>query len=75
MTISIGIAVVQGPGCRSDDVLAQADAAMHSVKKTGRNKIVTVEGGSPKRSASPRPAVSTVRRSDKSPDSSIDLST
>ena len=48
---------------------------MYSVKKTGRNKIVTVEGGSPNRSASPRPAVSTVRRSDKSPDSSIDLST
>jgi diguanylate cyclase (GGDEF)-like protein len=48
MAFSIGIAVVQGPECQSDEVLAQADAAMYSVKKTGLNKIVTVEGGSPK---------------------------
>jgi diguanylate cyclase (GGDEF)-like protein len=75
MTISIGIAVVQGPGCHTDEVLAQADAAMYSVKKTGRNKIVTVECSSPNRSASPRPVGSTVRRSGKSPDSSINLST
>lgn len=45
MTISVGIAVVQGPECHSDEVLAQADAAMYSVKKTGLNKIVTVEVG------------------------------
>ena len=45
MTISIGIAVVLGPECHSDEVLAQADAAMYSVKKTGLNKIITVEGG------------------------------
>ena len=51
MTISIGIAVVPGPGCLSDEVLAQADAAMYSVKKTGSNKIVTVKGGSPVQSA------------------------
>jgi diguanylate cyclase (GGDEF)-like protein len=44
MTLSIGIAVVQGPECDSDQVLAQADAAMYSVKKTGLNKIVMVEG-------------------------------
>jgi diguanylate cyclase (GGDEF)-like protein len=75
MTISIGLAVVQGPGCHTDDVLAQADAAMYSVKKTGGNKIVTVEGGSPNRSASPRPVGSTVRQSDKGPDSSINPST
>lgn len=71
MTLSIGIAVVQGPGCYTDEVLAQADTAMYSVKKTGGNKIVTVEGGSPHRSASPRPVGSTVRQSDKGPDSSI----
>jgi len=51
MTISVGIAVVQGPECHSDEVLAQADAAMYSVKKTGLNKIVTVEVGSPNRPA------------------------
>jgi diguanylate cyclase (GGDEF)-like protein len=45
MTMSIGVAVVQGPDCRSDEVLAQADAAMYSVKKTGLNKIVIVESG------------------------------
>jgi diguanylate cyclase (GGDEF)-like protein len=76
MTISIGIAVVRGPGCYSDEVLAQADAAMYSVKKTGRNNIVTVEcGKGPNRSASPRPVGSTVRRSGKNSDSSINLST
>lgn len=47
MTMSVGIAVVQGPNCHSDDVLAQADAAMNSVKKTGLNKVVIVEGSSP----------------------------
>ena len=47
MTMSVGVAVVQGPDCRSDDVLAQADAAMYSVKKTGLHKIVIVEGSSP----------------------------
>ncbi len=76
MTISIGIAVVRGPGCYSDEVLAQADAAMYSVKKTGRNNIVTMEcGKGPNRSASPRPVGSTVRRGSKSSDSSINLST
>jgi len=76
MTISIGIAVVRGPGCHSDEVLARADAAMYSVKKTGRNNIVTVEcGKGPNRSASPRPVGSTVRRGGKSSDSSINLST
>jgi diguanylate cyclase (GGDEF)-like protein len=47
MTISIGIAVVQGFDCHSDEVLAKADAAMYSVKRTGHNKIVIVEGGAP----------------------------
>ncbi len=47
MTISVGVAVVEGPECHSDEVLAAADAAMYSVKKTGLNKIVTVESGSP----------------------------
>jgi diguanylate cyclase (GGDEF)-like protein len=46
LSVSIGVAVVLGPDCHSDEVLAQADAAMYSVKKTGTDKIVTVEGGS-----------------------------
>jgi diguanylate cyclase (GGDEF)-like protein len=46
MSISIGIAVVEGPECHSDEVIARADAAMYSVKKTGLNKIVTIESGS-----------------------------
>jgi diguanylate cyclase (GGDEF)-like protein len=47
MTMSIGIAVVQSSNCHSDEVIAQADAAMYSVKKTGLNKIVIVEGAPP----------------------------
>jgi diguanylate cyclase (GGDEF)-like protein len=42
MTLSVGIAVVQGPECHADEVLAQADAAMYSFKKTGVNNIVTL---------------------------------
>jgi len=55
MTMSVGIAVVQGSDCHSDEVLAQADAAMYSVKKTGENKIVVVEGGSADRIPPARP--------------------
>jgi diguanylate cyclase (GGDEF)-like protein len=51
MTLSIGIAVVQGPECHSDEVLAQADAAMYSFKKTGVNNIVTLGLEPPNRSA------------------------
>jgi diguanylate cyclase (GGDEF)-like protein len=54
MTISIGIAVVQGSGSHSDEVLALADAAMYSVKKTGRTKIVTVERSKDHRRGSPQ---------------------
>jgi len=68
MTISVGIAVVEGPGCRSDDVLAQADAAMYSVKQTGRNKIVTVPGSSTHRSTPSGPVdLSLAQRPDPSP--------
>ncbi|HUV57414.1 MAG TPA: GGDEF domain-containing protein [Acidimicrobiales bacterium] len=70
MTISVGIAVVEGPGSRSDDVLAQADAAMYSVKQTGRNKIVTVPGGPPHRSTSTGPIDPAERRRNQGPDSS-----
>ena len=75
MTISIGIAVVLGPGCLSDEVLAQADSAMYSVKKTGRNKIVIVEASSPNRSDSPRPAGPTLDQNDGRPDSPNNPST
>jgi diguanylate cyclase (GGDEF)-like protein len=51
MTLSVGIAVVQGPDCQSDEVIAQADAAMYSFKKTGLNNIVTLGGESPNQSA------------------------
>jgi diguanylate cyclase (GGDEF)-like protein len=61
MTISIGIAVIEGPDCLPGEALAQADAAMYSAKKTGRKKIVVVEGGSPERTASSRPVGSTLR--------------
>ena len=70
MTISIGIAIVQGPGCYTDEVLAQADTAMYSAKKTGSNKIVIVESGSPDGSASPQPVGLTLRRSEQGSDSS-----
>jgi diguanylate cyclase (GGDEF)-like protein len=42
VTVSIGIAVVEGPGSNADEVLARADSAMYSGKKTGRNNIVTI---------------------------------
>lgn len=51
MTLSIGIAIVQGPECNSDVVLAQADAAMYSAKKAGLNKTVMVEVEVPNRPA------------------------
>jgi diguanylate cyclase (GGDEF)-like protein len=51
MTLSVGIAVVQGPECHADEVLAQADAAMYSFKKTGVNNIVTLGVEPPNRSA------------------------
>jgi len=75
MTISIGIAVVQGTGFLSDDVLAQADAAMYSVKKTGRNRIVIVESSAPNGSVSQRSVDSTVDQSVMSSDVSINFST
>jgi len=68
MTLSIGIAVVEGPGCRTDEVLAQADSAMYSVKKTGCNKIVTVETTPANRSAAPRPVGAAMDGSERRPD-------
>jgi diguanylate cyclase (GGDEF)-like protein len=43
MTASIGVAVVAGPHCRSEDVLARADATMYSVKHGGRNSVAVAE--------------------------------
>src|SRR5665213_2183739 len=43
MTASIGVAVVIGAACRSEEVLAQADVAMYGVKRAGRNRVAVVE--------------------------------
>lgn len=47
ITASIGVAAVTGPGCRSEDVLSQADDAMYTAKRAGRNRVVAVEVGGP----------------------------
>jgi len=43
VTASIGVAVVTGVDCRSEEVLAQADMTMYGVKRTGRNRVAVVE--------------------------------
>lgn len=43
MTASIGVAVVSGPNCRSEDVLARADATMYAVKHAGRDRVAVAE--------------------------------
>ncbi len=45
MTASIGVAVVTGEDCQSDDVLAHADMTMYGVKRAGRNRVAVVELG------------------------------
>jgi two-component system cell cycle response regulator len=40
MTISIGIAGLEGTGDSADALLHRADQALYSAKKTGRNKVV-----------------------------------
>ena len=45
MTASIGVAVVTGGNCRSEDVLAHADMTMYGVKRSGRNQVAVVELG------------------------------
>jgi len=43
MTASIGVAVVAGPDCASEEVLARADTTMYAVKRAGRNRVAVVE--------------------------------
>jgi len=43
MTASIGVAVVTGAACTSEDVVAQADMTMYGVKRTGRNRVAMIE--------------------------------
>lgn len=43
VTVSAGVATARFPGKRSEDVLAQADAAMYSAKQAGRNRVAVVE--------------------------------
>jgi diguanylate cyclase (GGDEF)-like protein len=45
MTVSIGIAVVEQPGLRPEEVMAQADTAMYSVKRAGRDRVAAIEVG------------------------------
>jgi diguanylate cyclase (GGDEF)-like protein len=45
MTASIGVAVVTGVDCRSEEVLAHADMTMYGVKRAGRNRVAVVEMG------------------------------
>ncbi|MGA2835259.1 MAG: bifunctional diguanylate cyclase/phosphodiesterase [Acidimicrobiales bacterium] len=45
MTASIGVAVVTGEDCQSDEVLAHADMTMYGVKRAGRNRVALVELG------------------------------
>jgi two-component system cell cycle response regulator len=40
LTISIGIASLEGPGDTADALLHRADQALYRAKKTGRNKVV-----------------------------------
>jgi diguanylate cyclase (GGDEF)-like protein len=44
-TASIGVAVVTGDDCQSDEVLAHADMTMYGVKRAGRNRVAVVELG------------------------------
>ena len=45
ITVSIGIAVTSELGSRSEHVLAQADSALYTVKRVGRNGVAAVEIG------------------------------
>ncbi len=45
LTISVGVAAVSIEGCRSEEVLAEADSAMYRVKRAGRNRVAVVEVG------------------------------
>jgi diguanylate cyclase (GGDEF)-like protein len=45
LTISAGVAAVSATGCRSEEVLAEADSAMYRVKRAGRNSVAVVEVG------------------------------
>jgi len=45
VTVSIGIAVVDNPVCKPAEVMAVADSALYSVKRSGRNGTATVEMG------------------------------
>ena len=43
ITASIGVAVVTGVDCRSDEVLIEADRTMYDAKQAGRNRVAVVE--------------------------------
>ena len=43
ITASIGVAVVTGVDCRSDEVLIEADRTMYDAKQAGRNRVALVE--------------------------------
>jgi len=43
VTASIGVAVVNGVGCRPEEVLIEADRTMYGAKQAGRNRVAVVE--------------------------------
>lgn len=43
LTVSAGMASVRYPGKGADEVLGQADAAMYSAKRAGRNRVAVAE--------------------------------
>ena len=43
ITASIGVAVVAGSDCRSEEVLIEADRTMYGAKRGGRNRVAVVE--------------------------------
>lgn len=46
VTVSIGVALLRASDAHSDAALARADAALYRAKTTGRNRVVSEEGGS-----------------------------
>lgn len=44
ITVSIGIAAVQGSECNAEELIRQADQALYQAKHRGRNRVCTFEG-------------------------------
>jgi diguanylate cyclase (GGDEF)-like protein len=44
ITVSIGVAAVQGDECKAEELVRQADRALYQAKHRGRNRVCTFEG-------------------------------